>query len=42
MYQNLRARWLIVSWIDKLKVAIWDLKVRIQTIATIMIKGGKK
>ena len=31
-----------MTWRDKLKIAIWNLKVRIQTIATIMIKGGKK
>lgn len=31
-----------MSWIDKLKIAIWDLKVRIQTIATKMVGGRKK
>jgi hypothetical protein len=31
-----------VTWRDKLKIAIWNLKVRIQTIATKMVGGRKK
>ena len=31
-----------MAWRDKLKIAIWNLKVRIQTIATIFVRGGKK
>lgn len=27
---------------NKLKLIIWDIQVRVQTIATKMIKGGKK
>lgn len=31
-----------MTWRDKLKLAIWDLKVRLQTIATKMVGGHKK
>lgn len=31
-----------MTWKNKLKVAIWDLKVRLQTIATFFIGGKRK
>jgi len=42
MCQSLKVRWLQMSAIDKLKFIIQQLKIKIQTIATIFVRGGKK
>lgn len=42
MCQSLKARWLQMSAIDKLKFIIQQLKIKIQTTATKMVGGRKK
>jgi len=42
MCQSLKVRWLQMSAIDKLKFIIQQLKIKIQTTATMFFGGRKK